>query len=369
MRKFLDEQGLRHLLGRLPGGSTLTTVDTPDELADASTPFTWARNEGDPQPLSFEPDCAFDYAADNDIDIFCDTALLAIFAGPANMTPMIRLRALPEICMPEWDDEIGWHWPMLLLRGREGLILFMAFPDGAGSYNLMAQRVSPSMAMSGFVYTPGQSWQWVDIDSGSIIGPALPGALDISADLVLQLESTPGFWTAVVEEAGMPAGLYVKPDDDWHFIGPSEANMPKPLPPPQFPTRDHGVLTSWWAETISTSFRRLNLQPNGPSEGIGMSQGDLWVNEGGAYLLNFSASVFQSGGSTATFQCYVAQDDSATFPTHRVHIQASQFSHISFSQLLWLSGGQRVSVFANTTSSVGHVTVEAGATLSLVKIS
>ncbi|MCL2194391.1 MAG: hypothetical protein FWB76_00350 [Oscillospiraceae bacterium] len=364
MQKILDEQGLRHLLGKLPA-LALTTVGTPAELPDIATPFAWARDEGQPQPIDFKPGCVEEYAEQHGIDINSDDALLDLLQSPPNLEQILRIRAKSALALPAWDGE-SWSMPMLLLRGREGLILFMAVPQwSAGSYNFMAQRFSAStLEMTAFVYQ-GDGWQLADINSGQVLSSASPAMLSINADLVLEMDSAPGFWADVVELAGDLPGLYANAEG-WQFIGPSATQaheVPQP-PPPQEPTGAYGALSNWSAFSVPNTLQTLQL--NGMlSSGMDAWSGMLRPHQTGTFLLNFSAGLFHTGANAVTFQYRITFNGSPTGALHNVTVPPNQHVRVSLSELLHVHSCCQVSL---QVAAAGAVIIERGATLSLVRV-
>jgi|GEM_PF-3446912 len=361
MQKILDEHGLRHLLEQLPA-LALTAVDTPAELPSIASPFAWVRDEGEPQPLNFEPDDVEQYVEEHGIDINNDDVLLDFLQSPPNLEQAMRFQPKPALELPAWDGET-WTMPMLMLRGREGLILFMAVPQwSAGHYTFMAQRFSAStLEMTAFVYQ-GDGWQVSDINNGQLIGSASPGMLTIAADLVLQMDSEPGFWADVIELASDPSGLYANADG-WQFVGPSVAQAYE-IPPPQEPTGAYGSLSNWSAISVSNTFQPLILGGM-LSSGVDAWSGILRPHQTGTFLLNFSAGLFHTGANAVTFQYRITFNGGPSGTLHSVTVPPNQHTHVGLSELLHVHSCCQVSLQVIATSAV---TMERGATLSLVRI-
>jgi hypothetical protein len=362
MKKILDEHGLRHLLEQLPA-LALTTVDTPAELPGIASPFAWARNEGEPQPLNFEPGCVEEYAEEHDIDLYGDEALLDFLQSPPNLEQAMRFQPKPALDLPAWDGEI-WSTPALLLRGSSSLILFMAVPQwSAGHYTFMAQHFSAStLEMTALVHQ-GDGWQIMNQNNGQLVGPASLGMLTIAADLVLQLDSEPGFWADVVELSGELPGLYANADG-WQFIGPSVAQAHEAPPPPQEPTGAYGSLSSWSAISVSNTFQPLMLSGM-LSSGMDAWSGILRPHQTGTFLLNFSAGLFHIGANAVIFQYRITLNGGPSGALHSITVPPNQHTHVGLSELLHVHSCCQVSLQVLATSAV---TMERGATLSLVRV-
>jgi len=235
MTKFLNEQGVQHLLSRLLSGggetaSGLTTVDRPEDLSDAVAPFAWVRNATQPQPLSFDPACAEAFAEAAGIDINDPDAMLAFVQAEPNLIPAVRLQVAREISAQAPADT----WPTLLVRGKEAILHLMAVPSSNNELNVtfLAQRIatdfSSEVVFGYFVGSGLNGWYRLILD-GTALVPASPEELMLTADLVLQLNSPPDFWRGVILEGNaVPAGLYAMPDAAWEFVGPGGTGIATP---------------------------------------------------------------------------------------------------------------------------------------------
>ena len=215
MEKFLNDQGLAHLLANLLAAQ-FTVVDSPDDLAGVSAPLAWVRENGSLDVQSLE-----EYAAQHDLGIGLDPvdfneAIGSLLTSPANLDPPMTLRAYSAIEYQPLELESE---NLIFMRGAGGFLGFGLIPtEGDYTHMIVAAKLSLDDPQFDFENLYGYEWGagWRVLLNGDLV-PS--DSLAITADLALQTGGNNALWDAIIEGAA-PRGLYAQPDGVWQFVGP-----------------------------------------------------------------------------------------------------------------------------------------------------